>query len=124
VPPGGRYSRPLDSRRNDPGDYKNGRDGSFEFQGSVDDVTVLYIRSDQVRAEDIAGRPIRGDRFKFSQPLPAQRIKMLELVEVSGRGDVELVERPWEGNRFTAVVRITDRQRGSGSYRFKLEWSR
>jgi hypothetical protein len=124
VPPRGRFSRPLDSRANDPGDYKNSRRGSFEFQGSVDDVTVLYIRSDQVRSEDMSGRPIRGDRFKFSQPLPAQRLRSFELVEVTGRGEVDLVERPWEGNRFTAVVRVTDRQRGSAPYRFKLEWSR
>jgi hypothetical protein len=124
VPPRGRFSRPLDSRTNDPGDYRNSRRGSFEFRGSVDDVTVLYIRSDQVRSEDISGKPIRNDRFWFSQPLPAQRLRSFELIEATGRGEIDLVERPWEGNRFTAVVRITDRQRGSAPYRFKLEWSR
>ena len=46
------------------------------------------------------------------------------MVEVEGREDVELVEKPWEGNKFTAVVLITDRQRGNSEYRFKLVWSR
>ena len=124
VPPSGRYSRPLDSRTNDSSDYKRSRNGSFEFRGNVDDVTVLYIRSDQVRAEDIAGKPIRKDRFRFSQPLPAERLKSIELTEVSGRGQVELVEKPWEGNRFQAVIRITDRQRGNAPYSFKLTWRR
>jgi hypothetical protein len=124
VPPGGRFSRPLESRTNNPGDYRNGRNGTFEFQGTVDDVTVLYIRSDQVRSEVISGRTMQNDRFRFSQPLPAQRLRSIELVEVAGRGEVELVERPWEGNRYTAVVRITDPRRGSSPYRIKLEWSR
>ena len=123
-PPGGRYSRPLDSRTNDPSDYRRGREGSFEFRGYVDDATVLFIRSDQVRAEDLSGKPIRGDRFTFSQPLPAERLKSIGLVEVEGRGEVDLVEKPWQGNNFTAVVLITDPQRGNSPYSFRLAWSR
>ena len=123
-PPGGRNTRPLDSRTNDPGDYRRGRDGFFEFSGRVDDATVLHIRSDQVREEDLTGRPIRGDRFNFSQPLPAQRLRTLSLVDVQGRGEVEIVEKPWEGNNFTAVVLIDDPQRGNAPYSFRLVWSR
>jgi hypothetical protein len=123
-PPGGRNSRPLDSRTNDPGDYRRGREGSFEFTGRVDDATVLHIRSDQVREEDLTGRPLRGDRFSFSQPLPAQRLKTLSLVDVQGRGEVDIVEKPWEGNNFTAVILINDPQRGNSEYSFRLVWSR
>jgi len=123
-PPGGRYTRPLDNRTNDPSDYRRGREGSFEFTGRVDDATVLHIRSDQVREEDLAGRPIRGDRFSFSQPLPAQRLKTLSVVVEEGRGEVDIVEKPWEGNNFTAVVLISDPQRGPSNYRLRLLWSR
>jgi hypothetical protein len=123
-PPGGRFTRPLDSPRNDPGDYNRGRGGSFEFRGRVDDVAILRVRSDQVREEDLAGRPIANEQFRFSQPLPAARVSTIEIVDVSGRGSVELVEKPWEGNRFTAVIRITDPQRGSDRYSFRLEWRR
>jgi hypothetical protein len=125
VAPGGRVaSRPLDSQTNVARDYNRSRNGSFEFEGNVDDVTVLYIRSDQVRVADLAGRPIRGDSFRFSQPLPAERLKSIEIAEVSGRGVVELVEKPWEGNKFEAVVLISDPQRSSSYYRFTLSWSR
>jgi hypothetical protein len=124
VPPGGRITRPLDSSLNDPSEYRRSRNGSFQFEGTVDDVTVLYIRSDQVRASDLAGRPIRGDSFRFSQPLPAERLRTLEITEVSGRGVVEMVEKPWEGNKFEAVILIIDDQRGSSRYSFKLNWSR
>ena len=123
-PLGGRASRPLDSRTNDPGDYRRGREGSFQFRGSVDDVTVLRINSDRVRAEDLAGRPLRGDQFSFSQPLPYERARSIQVVEVEGRGDIELVEKPWEGNKFTAVVIISDPQRGASTYSFRLVWSR
>ena len=123
-PPRNRYTRPLESPRNDPNEYRRGNTGSFSFQGRVDDVAILRIRSDQVREEDLAGRPIQGERFQFSQPLPSARLRFLELTEVSGRGYVELVEKPWEGNRWTAVVRITDRAPGNGRYSFKLVWSR
>ena len=107
-PPGGGSARPLDSRINDPADYNRDREGGMEFRGSVDGVTALYVRSDQVRTEVISGRTLRGDRFRFSQPLPSRRPAAIELVDVRGRGHVELVERPWEGNGYTAVVRIED----------------
>ena len=123
-PLGGRASRPLENRDNDPGDYRRGREGSFQFRGTVDDVTVLRINSDRVRAEDLAGRPLRSDQFSFSQPLPYERVRSIQIVDVEGRGDVELVEKPWEGNKFTAVVIVSDPQRGASSYSFRLAWSR
>jgi hypothetical protein len=45
-------------------------------------------------------------------------------VDVQGRGDIELVEKPWEGNKFTAVVILSDPQRGASTYSFRLVWSR
>ena len=122
--PRGQYTRPLESRDNDPSDYRRGRGGNFEFRGYVDDATVLFIRSDQVREEDLSGRAIRGDRFSFSQPLPAERLRSISVEDVNGRGEVELLEKPWEGNQFTAVVLITDYDRGNSFYSFKLVWSR
>jgi len=121
---GGRASRPLENRENDPGDYRRGREGSFQFRGTVDDVTVLRINADRVRAEDLTGRPLRSDQFSFSQPLPYERVRSIQLIDVEGRGDVELVEKPWEGNKFTAVVLISDPQRGASGYSFRLAWSR
>jgi hypothetical protein len=123
-PPGGRPIQRLESRTNDPGDHNRSREGMFEFSGRVDDVVVLRIRSDQVRSELISGRPLRDDRFRFSQPLPSGRLRDIQLLEVQGRGEVELVEKPWEGNGYSAVVRITDRRGGDSPYRFKLAWRR
>lgn len=116
---GGRDNR-FDDRRDD----NRNRDGVFEFKGRVDGVTVLQIHADQVRVENLSGQPLRDQSFKFSGPLPTAEIKEVALAEVFGRGRVELVEKPWEGNRFTAVVRITDDSPGNGVYSFKLAWHR
>ncbi|HET9131625.1 MAG TPA: hypothetical protein VFO86_11785, partial [Terriglobia bacterium] len=42
----------YDSRNDDHG-YNRSREGAFEFRGRVDGVTVLYIRGDQVRVENV-----------------------------------------------------------------------
>lgn len=119
-----RGNRPVDNRDFNNNDYRRGREGTFQVRGTVDDVTVLYITGDRVRVEDLSGRPLRGDQVSFSQPLPYERVRSIQLVDVQGRGDVELVEKPWEGNKFTAVVLVSDPQRGAAPYSFRLVWSR
>jgi hypothetical protein len=122
---GGRGRGPdnhYDTRYND---HDHGaREGAFEFRGRVDGVTMLYIRGDQVRVENVSGQPLRDQVFKFSEPIPIANMRDMDLVETVGRGKVELVEKPWEGNRYTTVVRITDYNSGSGQYSFKLAWRR
>jgi hypothetical protein len=112
-----------DSRYNDHDNY-GPREGAFEFKGRVDGVTVLHIRGDQVRVENLSGQPLRDQVFKFTGPIPISDLRDMDLVESVGRGKIELVERPWDGNRYTAVVRITDYNTGSGQYSFKLAWHR
>jgi|KBSMisStandDraft_5_1062788.scaffolds.fasta_scaffold36456_5 hypothetical protein len=114
--------------RYDSRDYDHGnngpREGAFEFRGRVDGVTVLHIRGDQVRVENVSGLPLRDQVFKFTGPIPISSLRDIDLVETVGRGKVELVEKPWDGNRYTAVVRITDYNNGSGQYSFRLAWHR
>jgi hypothetical protein len=116
-----------DDRRDNPPFVSNpgpGRSGTFEYRGNVDESSVVIIRGNQVREEDLFRRAIRGSRLSLSRPLPSEYVRVLDLVDVSGRGEIELVEKPWEGNDYTAVVRIVDPQRGSAPYSFRLVWSR
>lgn len=117
------YDDRYDPRYNDRG-YNGSRDGAFEFRGRVDGVTVLHIRGDQVRVENLSGQPLRDQSFKFSGPIPTSSLRDISLVESVGRGRVELVEKPWDGNRYEAVVRISDSSNGSAQYSFKLAWHR
>jgi hypothetical protein len=124
---GGRGRGPdnhYDTRYDDHDHDHGAREGAFEFRGRVDGVTMLYIRGDQVRVENVSGQPLRDQVFKFSEPIPIANVRDMDLVETVGRGKVELVEKPWEGNRYTTIVRITDYNSGAGQYSFKLAWHR
>jgi len=121
---GGRGPYDRDDSRYDDRGYNGSREGSFEFKGRVDGVTVLHIRGDQVRVENLSGQPLRDQSFRFSGPIPISGLRDIDLVESVGRGRIELVEKPWDGNRYTAVVRISDSSNGSGQYSFRLAWRR
>jgi hypothetical protein len=123
-PPGNRGGEAVRGSISDPRDYDRDREGEFAVRARVDGVTAFYIRSDQVRTQVYSGIPSRGELFTFSQPLPSRPLEAFEIVDVTGRGRVDLVEKPWEGNDYTAVVRVQDDPRGSSDYGFRLVWRR
>ncbi len=123
-PPGIRGGESVQANVSRARDYDRDANGEFAFRGRVDGLTAFYIRSDQVRTQVFTGSRSRGERFAFSQPIPARRMESFEIVDVRGRGKVDLVERPWEGNDYTAVVRIQDDSRGAADYAFRLVWRR
>ena len=108
------------SRIDSPG-FHGTRQGNFEFRGRVDQLTAITIRGQRVRSEDLAGRRLLNGHFDLSGPLPSAPMD-IELINAHGRGRVELVEKPWEGNGYTAVVRIEDARGGAADYSFSLAW--
>ena len=109
---------------NDPARYNDRNEGLFEFRGRIDGTVRLLIRADRVMAESTAGRPVSVDRFSFSQPVPASRVRDMSVEKKDGRGKVVLLERPWEGNHYLAVVEISDPKGGDDRYHFRLKWRR
>jgi len=120
--PSGLPGVPLSSFDNNPSRYDRGRSGSFAFRGRVDDEVVFHIRGDVITAQVMQGRPVRLERFRFSQPLPTRRLREFELKQFDGRGTVELVQRPDSLNNYTAIVRVIDPERGDARYHFELHW--
>jgi hypothetical protein len=114
----------LSSTDNDPSRYNNSDEGLFEFRGRVDGAVLFRIRGDRVFAEAEGGRPPDVERFSFSQPLPAGNLADVRVEPQDGRGEVVLLERPWQGNGFTAVVRVSDPRGGDDRYHFRLQWRR
>ena len=123
-PPGNPGGESLRANIGRAADYDRDRNGEFAFQGRVDGVTAFYIRSDQVRTQVFTGQRSRGERFAFSQPIPTRPLESFQITDIRGRGKIELVEQPWEGNEYTAVVRIQDDSRGAADYAFRLVWRR
>ncbi len=93
----------------------------FEWRGQVDDVSIIRIQGEEVRVEDLSGRGVWDERYRFSSPLPAQPLQV-SLVETEGRGEIVLIEQPSRANNYSAAVRITDRQGGASRYSFTLSW--
>jgi hypothetical protein len=114
----------LFSSGNDPSRYNNSSEGVFEFRGRVDGAVLFRIRGDRIFAEAESGGPAEVERFSFSQPLPSGSIADVTVEQHDGRGKVVLLERPWQGNGFTAVVRVSDPSGGDDRYHFRLQWRR
>jgi hypothetical protein len=100
--------------------------GFCEIEGEVDSIVVIQIRKSEVTSKVIDGRPPKkGFQAVLSSPLPSREIWDGVTVDKSdGRGRADLLEWPWEGNGFTAVIRIHDPKSGSDFYRIRLEWKR
>ena len=109
---------------NDPSRYNDADDGLFEFRGRVDGTVRIRIRGDRVLAESTGGRPLEVERFSFTQPVPSSRVGDMGVERKDGRGQVVLLERPWEGNHFMAVVEISDPKGGDDRYHFRLTWKK
>ena len=109
---------------NDPSHYDDAENGTFEFQGCVDGTVRIRIRGDRVVAESTGGRPLAVERFSFTQPVPAARVGDMSVETKDGRGKVVLLEKPWEGNDFVAVVQISDPKSGDDGYHFLLTWKK
>ena len=109
---------------NDPSRYNDADSGVFEFRGRVDGVARIRIRGDRVLAESEGGRPLAVERFSFTQPVPSARVGDMRVETKDGRGKIVLLERPWEGNHFMAVVEISDPKSGDDRYHFRLTWEK
>ena len=114
----------LHSDHNNPKRYNRHDEGRFEFRGRIDGTVVFRLRGDRVFAEITSGRPLAVDRFSFSQPLPAVTLGRVEVEQKDGRGKIVVLERPWEGNHFTAVLQVSDPKRSDDRYHFRLHWKR
>ena len=114
----------LHSDHNNPKRYNRHDEGRFEFRGRIDGTVVFRLRGDRVFAEITSGRPLAVDRFFFSQPLPAVTLGRVEVEQKDGRGKIVVLERPWEGNHFTAVLQVSDPKRSDDRYHFRLHWKR
>jgi hypothetical protein len=97
--------------------------GSFFFFGEIDDVAILRIRGSDVTAEVVRGRPVITKMAMLSGVLPTQGPTSNVAVRKGlGRGSVELLEKPNQGNGYTAVIRVRDDKAGSDQYRIQLTW--
>lgn len=98
-------------RDNDGWNNRGNRDaGGIVWTGDVDDVVDIRIRGRRVEYRTRSGAPLRDVRYDFrGNPLP-NRAVTLDLGVSRGRGNVEVIQHPNRSNKFTAIIRVTDRR--------------
>jgi len=94
--------------------------GTLNWSGTVDDTATIAIRGRELRV-DSNMKGVRDERRHIDGFLP-RRDQWVDLRDIRGRGDVQIIQQPNERNHFTAVVRITDHQAGADRYHFRLVW--
>ncbi|MDP8982512.1 MAG: hypothetical protein M3O35_18195 [Acidobacteriota bacterium] len=91
------------------------------WQGSVDGVTILYLRGNRIRVENKRGEPVQSQKVKFYNPLPDTR-QSVRVSLLEGRGAVRVIDQPRLENDYTAAVQIEDLQSGRSFYSLAFYW--
>ena len=102
---------------------RNNDQGQLRWSGNVDDTAIITLRGRDVRTRTELGRGVTSISQQVSGQLP-DRAGRVELRQVSGRGQVQVIEQPSSRNNYTARVRVRDSQGGSARYSFVLDWQR
>jgi hypothetical protein len=94
---------------------------NLTWSGEVDDKLEIVIRGRSLYYRNVTGNRPRDIDYDFDDSLPAREVNV-RLDRRSGRGSIDLIERPNRNNGYSAVVRIHDPQAGSSRYSFTLRW--
>ncbi len=88
---------------------------------NVDHAAELEIFGDTGNLRTLGGQPAFWQRFDCNVPLPRMP-RDFRLARVNGRGPVRLLKDP-SSNGGTALIHMSDPQRGRGWYSIELAWS-
>ena len=102
--------------------FKYTKEGAFEFRAVVDETALVKIEDGRLWGTVLQGQPMRVLDARFSEGYPRGDMERLEITKFRGRGDVEILEKPWSGNNYSIVIRIHDSRGGDDEYGFRLQW--
>lgn len=103
------------------GDDGGRTSGRLRWRGTVDDEVNLVIRDTSVEVRTLGGNEYRNFSFNFTSSLPRRRVTV-NVTKLSGRGDVRVIQQPSRDNDFTAIIEITDKERGPRDYEIEVSW--
>jgi hypothetical protein len=95
--------------------------GSLQWRGQVDDRVQLVVRGRSIRERTLSGTQMAQGEASFSSGLPAAPVRV-SVRDLTGRGDVRVVQQPSRENGFTTIVEIYDPTRGAREHRVQLIW--
>jgi hypothetical protein len=95
--------------------------GAVDWRGRVDDRVQLVIRGRSLEERTVSGTSQAMGRTVFSSGLPAVPVQV-NVLSLSGRGAVRVIQQPSRLNGFTAIVEIHDSAGGADDYRLRVTW--
>lgn len=122
VPLTGEIPVPLPpvNRRNFPS-RRGTSTGSATWRGRVDNRVNIIIKGNEISTQQVAG-PLITTYENLSGTLP-RRNATVAVRKLDGRGSVFVAQQPNRSNGYTAIVQISDPQRGMDSYNLQISWT-
>jgi hypothetical protein len=96
--------------------------GQFDLRLLVDGTANVYVQGESIRIETVSGRAPSDEGSEYTEPLPRASFEQFTISKESGRGEVDLVEKPSPENNYTAKFRFSDPKGGDDRYHVRLEW--
>ncbi len=92
------------------------------WHGLVDGRVRVTVQGGAAISEVIAGKPVRGERAEFLQPLPARSDLNPTVKALQGRGGVRIVEVPSDKNNYRLAFEIDASEGGPDNYEIEVDW--
>jgi hypothetical protein len=104
------------------GGMSRGRGAVLRWSGDVDADADIRWRPNNVSQRNLNGNVVRNPNSSVSGNVNTNRPGQVMATIRAGRGTVEVVQQPDPNNRWTAVIRVHDPQRGYGHYDIEAAW--
>ena len=96
--------------------------GTAVWTARVDDRTNLIIRGNTMQTQTISGNTTIVSSQTMNSDLP-RRATTVSARKLDGRGQVNVIQQPNQGNDFTAIVQVYDARGGTDIYRVEISWA-
>ena len=97
-----------------------GSSGTLRWSGRVDGVEEIRIRGRRADSYTVSGSRSSDVRSRVDGSLAGNAD--IRVRRADGRGQVQVVQQPSASNDYTAVLRVVDRQSGTGYYDIEASW--
>jgi hypothetical protein len=95
--------------------------GKVFWSGKVDQAVQIKVSGKQVQSLDFSQTGLTSLFSNITGSL-ARRVGSVSVNKLKGRGSVTVIQQPdWE-NEFTAIVQITDEEKGASDYQLEIVW--
>ena len=91
------------------------------WSGDVDDAATVFLQGGKAWTDNVTKKGVDNATTTFDSPLHSAPVTV-KLTNVTGRGQVNVIQQPTQTDNCTVGVRILDPQSGKGSYKFMLTW--